>query len=69
MKCPLPGTILSVKVKVGDVVKDGQTLFILEAMKMENNITSEFNGKVINIFVKPGEIVPEGAPLVEIAHE
>ena len=38
-------------------------------MKMENNITSEFNGKVINIFVKPGEIVPEGAPLVEIAHE
>ncbi len=67
MKCPLPGTILNVKVKVGDVVKDGQTLFILEAMKMENNITSELNGKVINIFVKPGEIVPEGAPLVEVA--
>ena len=63
------GTVATWLKKVGDVVKDGQTLFILEAMKMENNITSEFNGKVINIFVKPGEIVPEGAPLVEIAHE
>ncbi|MBP8904447.1 MAG: biotin/lipoyl-binding protein, partial [Paludibacteraceae bacterium] len=67
MKSPLPGTILKVDVKVGDEVKDGQTLFILEAMKMENNITSEFSGKVLNVFVKQGQIVPEGAPLVEIA--
>ena len=36
-------------------------------MKMENNITSEFSGKVLNVFVKQGQIVPEGAPLVEIA--
>lgn len=67
MKSPLPGTILKVDVKVGDEVKDGQTLFILEAMKMENNITSEFSGKVLNVFVKQGQIVPDGAPLVEIA--
>ena len=67
MKSPMPGTILKVDVKVGDEVKDGQTLFILEAMKMENNITSEFSGKVLNVFVKQGQIVPEGAPLVEIA--
>ena len=67
MKSPLPGTILKVDVKVGDEVKDGQTLLILEAMKMENNITSEFSGKVLNVFVKQGQIVPEGAPLVEIA--
>ena len=68
MKSPLPGTILQVKVKVGDIVKEGQTLFILEAMKMENNITSEYNGKVLNVFVKSGAIVPEGAPLVEIGN-
>lgn len=69
MKCPLPGTIIQVDTKVGDIVTDGQKLFILEAMKMENNITSEFNGKVIHVFVKSGDVVPEGAPLVEIAHE
>ena len=69
VKSPLPGVVLDVFVKEGDTVSIGQKLLVLEAMKMENNITSEFNGKVINIFVKPGEIVPEGAPLVEIAHE
>lgn len=66
MKSPLPGSIIQVKVNVGDVVTDGQTLFILEAMKMENNITSEFNGKVLNVFVKPGDIIPEGGRLIEI---
>ena len=69
VKAPLPGSIFKLIVNVGDTVKKGDVLLIMEAMKMENNITSEFNGKVINIFVKPGEIVPEGAPLVEIAHE
>ena len=69
IKAPMPGLILEINVSVGQEVKENDPLLILEAMKMENNITSEFNGKVINIFVKPGEIVPEGAPLVEIAHE
>ena len=51
IKSPLPGVILDVKVKEGDVVKRGQTLMILEAMKMENDIKSDRDGKVTSIKV------------------
>jgi len=53
-------------VKVGDRVKKGDNVVILEAMKMENEITTEESGKVHRIFVTEGEIVKDGAPLVEI---
>jgi len=66
MVCPLPGTVIKVLAKVGDVVKNEQPLMILEAMKMENNITSEYSGEILNVFVKEGDIIPEGAPLFEI---
>lgn len=66
MKAPLPGVINAVKVTVGQTVKKGDVLIILEAMKMENEITAETNGKVSKIFVQKGATVETGAPLVEI---
>ena len=67
MKSPLPGTITSVNVKVGDVVKEGDTVVVLEAMKMQNNIESEFSGTVTSILVNQGDSVLEGAVLLTIA--
>ncbi len=64
---PLPGTITSVCVKVGDAVAVGDTVVVLEAMKMQNNIEAENAGTVTSILVKEGESVMEGAVLVTIA--
>ena len=66
VKSPLPGVILDIKVNVGDTVKRGQTILILEAMKMENNINADKDGKVTAINVKAGESVLEGTDLVVI---
>ncbi len=66
VKAPLPGTILELKTNVGDVVKVGDTLLIMEAMKMENNIKSDKAGKVTAIKINNGESVLEGDVLVEI---
>jgi len=65
-KTPLPGGVLNVIVKEGDVVKIGDKILILEAMKMENNINSDKEGKVTSIKVKAGDSVLEGEVLVEI---
>ena len=67
VKTPLPGVILQVKCNVGDTVKRGQTLIILEAMKMENNITAEADGTVSGICVSAGDSVMEGTTLITIA--
>ena len=64
--CPLPGTILAVNVKEGDTVAAGQTVIVLEAMKMENNIDAERDGKITEIKVNKGDSVMEGAILVTI---
>lgn len=66
VKSPLPGVILDVKVNVGDEVKKGQTVVILEAMKMENNINADRDGKITAINVKQGDSVLEGTDLVMI---
>ncbi len=66
IKAPLPGTILNVHVKVGDNVVMGQRLISLEAMKMENNIDSDKEGKVGSIKVKKGDAVMEGDVLIVI---
>ena len=66
IKSPLPGVILDVKCNVGDEVKRGQTLIILEAMKMENSINADKDGKVTAINVSKGESVLEGTDLVII---
>ena len=66
VEAPLPGRILEVCVKVGDVVKRGQTMVILDAMKMENNITTDYAGTVKQVIVEVGEAVPANAILVEV---
>ena len=67
VKAPLPGTITDLKVQVGQTVGIGETLLVLEAMKMQNNIESDYAGQVTSILVKPGETVMEGAVLMTIA--
>ena len=66
VKSPLPGVILDIKVNVGDAVKKGQTIIILEAMKMENSINADKDGKIAAINVSKGESVLEGTDLVII---
>ena len=66
VKAPMPGTILSVNVNVGDTVKAGQTLVVLEAMKMENEIVSPADGKVLSVAAQKGSAVDSGATLVVI---
>ena len=63
---PLPGTILDVFVNVGDAVKEGQTVVLLEAMKMENNIEADTTGTVKEIKVRKGDSVLEGDVLIII---
>ncbi|MBP3512114.1 MAG: biotin/lipoyl-binding protein [Prevotella sp.] len=64
---PLPGTITAVQVKVGDKVNAGDTVIVLEAMKMQNNIEAENAGTVTSISVNQGDSVMEGAVLLTIA--
>ncbi len=63
---PLPGRVLQVKVKAGDVIAKGQDVVVLEAMKMENSIPSEVAGRVKRVLVGEGDTVAENAPLVEV---
>jgi biotin carboxyl carrier protein len=64
---PIPGTVLSIDVNIGDEVKIGDRLLVLEAMKMENNITSEKAGKVTAIQVKIGQQVLQNEVMIELA--
>lgn len=66
IKTPLPGVILDVKVNIGDTVTKGQTVIVLEAMKMENNINSDKEGKVVSVSVAKGDTVADGAILIVI---
>lgn len=63
---PMPGSIYQINVKVGDTIVSGDTVLILESMKMENSINSFFNGKVKRILVKENQRVSESTPLIEI---
>ena len=64
---PLPGVILSVNVAVGDKVKAGDKVAVLEAMKMENDIEAESDGTITAIHVQKGDSVLEGAAIVSLA--
>lgn len=64
IKTPLPGVIIDVKVNIGDTVKKGDTVVVLEAMKMENNINADRDGKVVAIQVAKGDTVADGAALI-----
>ncbi|MDU2066644.1 MAG: biotin/lipoyl-containing protein [Sporomusaceae bacterium] len=63
---PMPGKIISVKVNVGDAVKNGQELIVMEAMKMHNPVLSSADGVVKEILVKAGDPVQAGTPLVVV---
>lgn len=65
LTAPLPGILIGLKVKVGDRVKVNQDILVLEAMKMENNITSECDGVVLSINRNIGEAVLQGDVLIE----
>ena len=64
---PIPGTIVSIAVKVGEQVKAGQEICSLEAMKMKNAIRANHPGTIARILVQPGDRVSQGQPLVEFA--
>ncbi|MBO3444335.1 biotin/lipoyl-binding protein [Clostridium sp. CCUG 7971] len=66
INAPMPGTILNVVVKEGENIKKGQVVAILEAMKMENEIVSSVDGKVMCISVSKGQSVNLGDNLLQI---
>lgn len=65
VKAPMPGLIVQVNVKAGDVVKPGDPILVLEAMKMENMIKASGEGEVKNIKIKKGDSVEKGQVLIE----
>ena len=67
VKAQMPGNILQVNIKPGDVVKEGQQLMVLEAMKMENEILAPVSGKITVIAVAKGSTVQSGSLLCTIA--
>ncbi len=66
LRAPLPGVVTEIKVEIGQNVSAGDTLVVLEAMKMANNLEAEKDGKVIAICVKVGESVMEDTPLIVV---
>ena len=66
VKATMPGTILSFNVAVGDKVEEGQVVAILEAMKMENEVTAPASGEVKSIHVEKGSSVVEGQVILQI---
>jgi len=64
---PLPGTVISVNVAVGDQVKSGQVLLIFEAMKMENELVAGRDGTVVKVHVAKGDVLESGKPVISIA--
>lgn len=66
LRAAMPGIVVDVKVAVGDTVVEGQTLVVLEAMKMQNPLSAEAVGKVTRVLCKKGETVAAGALLLEL---
>lgn len=66
IKSPLPGAILDVKVSVGDTIAVGQCVVVLEAMKMENNVSADRGGVVTSVKVSKGDTVLEGDVLITV---
>lgn len=63
---PLPGTVVNVKIAVGQTVKQDEVVMIIEAMKMENEVSAPKAGKITNIYVQKGTAVQTGTPLFDI---
>jgi acetyl-CoA carboxylase biotin carboxyl carrier protein len=67
VRAHIAGTVWKIEVAVGDAVSEGQTVVILESMKMEMPVESPAAGTVSKLHVKPSDAVEEGAPLVELS--
>jgi propionyl-CoA carboxylase alpha chain len=67
IRCPMPGLVVSIAVSVGQDVKTGETLAVVEAMKMENILRAERDGTIGKIRVKPGDSVAVDAVIMEFA--
>jgi 3-methylcrotonyl-CoA carboxylase alpha subunit len=67
LTAPMPGKVVSIAVKVGDSVKEGQSLAVMEAMKMEHTIMAPQDGQVTEILYAPGDQIVEGAALLSLA--
>jgi biotin carboxyl carrier protein len=65
LEAQIPGVIHSVQVKVGDAVRRGDPILILEAMKMKNAVRSPLDGRIRDVLVQPGQMVPKGHLMVE----
>jgi len=66
VEAPITGTIISIEVKVGDKVEEGDVLLYIESMKMENPIMAPVNGKVVEIMAQVKQVTETGKPLVVI---
>jgi len=62
----IPGTIVDIFVKTNQKVKEGDTLLLLEAMKMENQVRMPFDGKIVKIYVRKDEVIPKRHLMLEI---
>jgi biotin carboxyl carrier protein len=69
IRAEMVANVLSISVSAGDLVTIGQTVLLLDSMKMEIPVLTEFSGKVIEIAVVPGEIIQEGDPLIMIEEQ
>ena len=69
IRAEMVANVLSISVSVGELVTIGQTVLLLDSMKMEIPVLTEVSGKVIEIAVAPGEIIQEGDPLVMIEEQ
>ena len=63
---PLPGTVIEIMVQPGDRVRAGQTVAVLEAMKMENELLAEYSGRVVSVNVSEGERVAAGTEIITV---
>ena len=66
IQADIAGSIIQIKVKVGDEIKKGTELLCIEAMKMQNSISSAYDGKIKEILVKEGEKVTKGSSLIKL---
>ncbi|WP_319229415.1 biotin/lipoyl-containing protein [Draconibacterium orientale] len=62
----IPGTIIDIFIKTKQKVKEGETLLLLEAMKMENQVRMPFDGEIVKIHVKKGEVIPNRHLMIEV---
>lgn len=66
IKSYIPGTILEILIKEGDVLKKGKSILVLEAMKMHNDIQMPFKGRILKVNVEKGQKIPKGFLMIEI---